>query len=260
MNKLLSVIIVSYNCESFIQKCIQSVLKYIPQNCEIIVLDNASEDKTTEILEKFKDSIQLIRSKINLGFGKACNQASKVASGEYIFFLNPDTEIEEPIFEELIKFYKSKSEIGIVAPKLVMPDGTAQPSVMNLPTISGAFKELVLGKKDSYFPFYPKSEVPVKVECVFGAAILIHKNIFEKLGGFDEKYFLYYEDIDLCKRVNTLGKQIYYYPSVTVKHIVGGVKSNKKYDLNYKSSVIYNGLIKTILLQIIFKIGRFLKR
>jgi GT2 family glycosyltransferase len=260
MNKLLTVIIVTYNCESFIKKCIQSVLKYIPQNCEIIVLDNASEDKTTEILNEFKDSIQIIYSKVNLGFGKACNQASRVASGEHIFLLNPDTEVEGPIFEELIKFYNSKSDIGIVAPKLIMPDGNTQQSVMNLPTVSGAFKEIVLGKKNSYFPFYPKADGPIKVECVFGAAILISKILFEKLDGFDEKYFLYYEDIDLCKRINKLGKQIYYYPNVTIKHIVGGVKSSKKYDLNYKSSVIYNGQVKTILLQIIFKIGRILKR
>lgn len=259
MSKLLSVIIVTYNCEEFIRKCINSTKKYLPKDSEIIVIDNSSTDKTGEILEEFKDSIKLISSESNLGFGKACNKAAKEALGEYLFLLNPDTEIIRPIFEELIEFYKSKTDLGILAPKLIMPNGNIQPSVMNLPTVTKAFKEFILNQKNSYLPFYPKEENPTKVECAFGAAWLISRKLYENLGGFDERYFLYYEDIDMCRKMNENKKTIYYYPKASILHLVGGVKSDQKYSLNFNSSIIYNGLIKTFLLQAIFKLNRFFK-
>lgn len=93
-----------------------------------------------------------------------------------------------------------------------------------------------------------------------GAAILIKKNLFQKLKGFDEKYFLYYEDIDLCKRIRKLGKKIVYYPNAKITHVVGGSKSNQnRYNLNFDSSLKYHGLFQTVLLQLIFRFHSFLK-
>ncbi len=261
MIKRLSVIIVSYNSGDFIEKCIKSVLKNLPENSEIIVLDNASNDETVDILKKFGKKIKLIISNKNLGFGMGSNLASKKASGEYLFLLNPDTEIIKPIFDELINFYEKTPDAGIVAPKLVMQDEKIQPSVKKLPTVWGAFKEYILGEKYAYGEYAPENSEPVEVEMAYGAAWLVKKDLFNKLNGFDEKFFLYYEDADFCKRIRKWGKKVYYYPKVSIKHLVGGTKSKAdKYMLNLESAKKYHGILKFIILQLIFKINSLLKK
>lgn len=251
----LSVVIVAYNSEDFIKKCISSLLKNLPDYGEIIVLDNGSEDRTFSILQEFKSQINLIQSDKNLGFGKGNNLAAKKAQGSFLFFLNPDTQINQPLFQDLIKFYEEHPDAGIVAPALVMPDGKIQSSVKNLPTVPGAFREYILGVKNAYSEYVPDNEKPEEVEAVYAAAILIKKDLFEKLHGFDEKYFMYYEDIDLCKRIGILGRKIYYFPSSRISHLVGGTKSKRnKYELNLTSSKLYHGLLGSLLLQIIFRL------
>jgi len=251
----LSIIIVSYNSQDFIEKCLNSVLKNVPA-AEIIVLDNASKDKTAEKLKKFLPKITLVESEKNLGFSKGNNRAVKEARGEYLFFLNPDTELKKPI-NELIDFYEKKSDSGIVAPKLILENGETQPSVRKLPTVWGAFKEYILGVKNSYNQYIPEGGDPMEVEMVYGAAILIKRDLFEKLGGFDEKYFLYYEDAELCKRVRDLSKKIYYYPKISINHLVGAAQSQlDRNTLNNQSLLTYHGLLGAFCLQVIFFVHR----
>jgi N-acetylglucosaminyl-diphospho-decaprenol L-rhamnosyltransferase len=252
-----SIIIVSYNSEEFIFNCISSVLKFIP-NEEVIVLDNCSVDKTVNKLEHFAAKIKLIKSSENLGFSKGSNKAVDQSSGEYLFFLNPDTRIEGNVLKPLLAFYKANPKCGIVAPKLIMPNNEIQPSVSSLPTISNAFGEFILGKANSYSQFIPQGLEPTEVEAVYGAAILIRKELFLKVGGFDEKFFLYYEDLDLCRKIKKIGKKIYYYPKVAVWHLVGGTKSViNKYDLNVESSLKYHGRFSFWVLNLIFRLRRF---
>lgn len=258
MDKKISIIIVSFNSEKFIESCVSSLLEYLPKNSEIIVVDNASTDSTSVILKKFGSRIQLIKSNENLGFSKANNLGAKKATGEYLFILNPDTQLIEQTVEELVKFYESKSNVGIVSPKLIMPDNSTQPSVMNLPSIMNALKEFIFKVKSAYLPYVPKMEEPIKVECVFAAAWLVKKDIFEKLKGFNEKYFLYYEDIDFCQRLKQNNLAVYYYPQVKVKHIVGGVQDESKGLLNRQSANLYHGSIQGFILQLIFRIGRLI--
>ena len=256
MNKL-SIITVSYNSEDFIENFIKSVLKFKPVNSELIILDNNSSDKTIDVLKKYDGKLKLVRSLENLGFSKGNNKAVKESTGECLLFLNPDTELLEPI-DELIKFYENTTNVGVVAPKLVMEDGKIQESVKNLPRISNAFAEYILRKKHSYSQYVPDTKYPVEVESVYGAAMLISRDIFEKLEGFDEKFFLYYEDVDLCKRIRESGKKIYYYPGVSIKHLVGAAKTEKdRYLLNLEAAQIYHGWIQAQILQLIFKLSRF---
>ena len=252
-----SVIIVSYNSEDFIGKCISSVIKNLPSGGEVIVIDNFSSDSTVAELEQFGSNIKLIKSSENLGFSKACNKAAKEARGEYLFILNPDTEIDTPVLGELISFYESTQNAGIVGPRLIMADGEVQQSVKKLPTIWGAFKEYILGVKNAYSQYIPSGDEPTEVEMVYGAAMLIKRDLFQELGGFNEKFFLYYEDVDLCKRARAIGKKIYYYPQVSLKHLVGGTKSGNKYEKNLESSKRYHGIFKFLILQSIFRLHRF---
>lgn len=255
----ISVVIVSYNSQGFIEKCINSVLKNLSEKGEVIVLDNASSDKTVDILKKFGNKIKLINSDKNLGFAKGNNLAVKEAVGEYLFFLNPDTEIQRPIFDELIKFYETTVDARIVTPKLIMPNGQIQPSVRKLPTIWRALMEYILDIKNSYSEYVPSGDKPQVVEMAYGAAWLLKKDIFEKLKGFDEKFFLYYEDVDFCNRLKKIGKKVYYYPKVSIKHIVGATKSEQdKYKLNLESAQKYHGWFKFALLQLIFRLRRLL--
>lgn len=252
-----SVVIVSYNSKGFIEKCINSVLKNLSEKGEVIVLDNFSTDKTVEILKKSIPKIKLLKSDENLGFAKGCNKAVKEAKGEYLFLLNPDTEMSEPIIVELIKFYETTVDAGIVVPKLIMLNGQSQASVRKLPTLWGAFKEYILGITHAYSEYVPEGDKPQEVEMAYGAAWLIKKDLFDKLNGFNKKFFLYYEDVDFCRRLKELGKKIYYYPQVSIKHLVGATKSEQdKYKLNLESAKKYHGWFKFVLLQLIFKLSR----
>lgn len=259
MSKKLSIIVVSFNSGDFIEKCIISILKNISKNDEVIVLDNNSTDSTVKKLKKYLPKINLIESSENWGFSKGNNLAAKSAQGEYLFFLNPDASLTSTL-GELVMFYEEHPDAGIVAPKLIMPDGKPQESVKNLPTVFGAFKEYILGIKNSYSQYVPKTDQPLEVQSAYGAALLIKKELFDRLGGFDEKFFLYYEDVDLCKRIKQVGKKIYYYPLVLVEHLVGATSSDKnRYELNLESFVKYHGKLKSFILQFIFLVPR-LKR
>lgn len=274
--KSLSIITISYNSEDFIEKFLTSIIRYKPKQSEIIILDNASTDGTVEIIKKFPE-IKLIRSKENLGFSKGNNLAAKEASGEYLFFLNPDTEILKQLtrkstglppvqndgseLDQLVEFYEKTPDCGIVAPRLEMEDGETQTSVRKLPTIWGAFKEYILGIKHAYSEYVPKTDQPIEVESVYGAAILIKKDLFEKLNGFDEKFFLYYEDVDLCKRVREANKKVYYYPGASIKHLVGATKTNKdRYRFNLESVSKYHGSLGAFILYLIFWVPRILRK
>ncbi len=253
MNKKLSVIIVSFNSQDFIDKCIISVLKFLPDKSEVIVLDNASEDLTVDKLKQFTPKIKLIISDKNLGFSNGNNKAVKIAKGEYLFFLNPDTYLTEDIFTPLINFYQADENIGIIGPKLITPDGSIQATVKKFPSVWGAFKELILGIPKTYSQYIPKENKPIIVDCVYGAAFLISANLFRNCGGFDERYFLYYEDIDLCRKLKKLNKKIYYYPLIELTHLVGATKSNQnRLKLNWDSAKIYHGDFEAFILQIIF--------
>lgn len=252
-----SVVTVTYNCQDFIKDYLTSVLKNLLQDREIIIVDNNSTDNTVKILEKYGKQIKLIKSNKNLGFSGGNNFGVKEAKGEYLFFLNPDTKMGKSVLEELVKFYEKTPQVGIVGPKLVMANGRTQASVKNLPSWWNGFKEFVLGEKNAYSEYVPAGNKPVEVESIYGAAMLIKKDLFERVGEFDEKFFLYYEDTDLCRRVKNAGKKIYYTPLVEITHLVGAAKSDQnRYQLNLDSFWKYHGLIEGLILQSIFLLPR----
>ena len=273
--KKISIITVSYNNEDCIEKFVLSVLKNLPENGELVILDNASTDETIKKLEMFKDKIKIIKSSENFGFSKGNNRAVKEASGEYLFFLNPDSELLEGTVEKLLEYSIDKNDLGIVAPQLIKDDSLIQPSVRKLPTLRGAIKEYWLGKVNSFEQYVPSEKDATQVECVYGGAILIQKEIFERINGFDERYFLYYEDLDLCKKMNERDLKVIYYPEAKVKHSIGGSVDKidklpwgirtlawffprKGYGSRYyqvKGSNIYHGPLKSFLITLLIYIA-----
>jgi GT2 family glycosyltransferase len=179
-------------------------------------VDNNSQDGSVEMLKNdFGSKIKLILNNKNTGFGPANNQGAKLAKGEYLFLLNSDTIIKNNILLELEKFLSENKDVGIVAPKLFLEDGSEQPFAF------GDYPRLLslIFEKFTKAPKYLDN--PFEVEWVSGAALVIRKEIFDKVGGFDENFFMYFEDIDLCKRVREAGYKVMVNPLVNLTHLCG---------------------------------------
>lgn len=280
MEEKVSVIIVTFNSRETIKKCLESVFKYAPK-AEVLVVDNNSQDKTVEEIKKFGKKVILIESLENLGFAKACNLAASKATGNYLFFLNPDTEILNNALDKLVEFADNHPEAALIAPQLIKKNGEIQPSVKKLPTILGVILEYYFRQTGTYHEFIPNGNEPVEVEAVYGAAMLIKKEIFQKIKGFDERYFIYYEDLDLCKKIKKLGLKVVYYPNARVVHEVGAsVKglSNKKLFLGLRtlanffpfkrmgsgyyqiiSGNVYHGFIEALVIRILIYLALKMK-
>jgi len=229
----ISIIIVNYNTKNFLEKCLKTIIANVfGINFEIIVIDNNSNDKSDEMIKKNFPQVKLIKNKKNVGFGKACNQGAKIAQGEILFFLNPDTIINEDIFIPIINKFKKNPKIAIISPSLVLPNGSEQP--------------WAYGKNQ-------KGEII----WVSGAALAIRKEIFKKISGFDENFFAYFEDKDLCLRVKKLGYKIVILPNIKVIHFGGkSLKSQWKRKKFYYQSQNYfwrkhYGLIISLILRLI---------
>ena len=232
-----SLIIVTYNSSDTIADCIGSILKN-KGRYEIIVVDNASSDNTVEILEKnFASKIKLLKNNKNIGFTKACNQGGKVARGEYLLFLNPDTEIlTENFFNKLLKFIKNKKRLGIVGFKFLNPDRSFQQSCGYFPTLQRIILDRIKFLNVNYGiqirnkDFYKKTQ---KVDWVSASGLLVKRQIFEKLGGFNENIFMYGEDYDLCYRLNLKGFQNFLFPEVRIMHYDSGKNISHKKPFKY---------------------------
>ena len=251
----LSIIIVTWNTASTTLKCINSIKKYLADfDYEIIVVDNASTDNTLSLLELEKD-IKIINNEQNFGYGQGNNLGAKIARGEYILFLNSDMELIDNKLIDMYKFIKLNPKIGLIGPKLLNIDLSTQGSVFPPQTCLNAFKEFWLGQK-SYSKYVPDSEKPIEVFSLSGGAMLIKHSLFNKIGGWDKRYFMYFEDLELCRQVKKLGYKIYYYPSCRLIHRHGAsgkslADSANQWRRLIPGSKIYNGLFKHYLLHFI---------
>lgn len=248
----LSVITVTYNSEKLIERLIKS-LADLPKSSEIIMVDSGSTDNTVELVKKY-GQVKLIVPGENVGFGKGCNLGAQTAEGEYLLFLNPDSAVHPGAVKQMLDYAESHPSVGIVAPRLIEESGLSQPSIRRLPTLWGAFKEYYLGKAGAYAPYAPIGDQPILVECVVGAAILIKKALFDQIGGFDQRYFMYYEDTELCRQVIKRGLEIVVLPTAVVDHAVGASQSNLKGTWNYQSSLVYHGWLEGKLLHLLLRL------
>ncbi len=239
----LSIVIVNYNVEHFLDQCLQSVYKALavgPHQAEVFVVDNNSVDGSIQMVkEKFPKTI-LIENKENLGFSKANNQAVKIAQGEYILLLNPDTVVQEDTFTKVISFMDSHPDAGGLGVKMIDGKGKFLPeSKRGLPTpwvafykIFGFSKIFPRSKKfGRYHLGYLSKDENHEVDVLSGAFMLMRKSALDKVGLLDETYFMYGEDIDLSYRIIKGGYKNYYFSDTTIIHYKG--ESTKKSSVNY---------------------------
>lgn len=257
--KMISIIIVSYNTKKFILACLTSIRKYTPKGTEIIVVDNNSSDGSVAELETTTQNLKLIENKDNLGYAKAVNQGIKIVSGKYIFVLNPDTKFTKGVIEEMMQFVETTPNVGIVGPRLLNFDGSLQASCYHKPSVWAAIKEYFLGIKDSFDKYAPTTDRPVKVDAVVGAAMFMPRRTTEKAGLFNERYFMYFEDLDYCRKVRNAGLEIYYLPGAKVYHKHGGVTGSAGGQARRwlkDSSLVYHGLVGYAIITIILWLGQ----
>lgn len=209
-----SVIVVNYNSGDVVERCLLSILSQQGISCEIIVVDNASQDNSKAVLEKYKDKVKIIFNEENLGFGKANNVGFKEAKGNFIFLLNPDASFKTSYdLKNMVSFSSQNPQCGLIVPKVLREDGNITEPKLRY-----------TGEKNSDV----SGQLPGKWAWALGAAMLIPRNVYQKINGFDEDFFLYGEDLDICLRVRKAGYEIGYCDSVLIDHV--GAYSEKKTD------------------------------
>jgi GT2 family glycosyltransferase len=227
----LSIIIINWNSAEYVKSCLSTLYGNIRgAEFEVIVVDNGSFDSCREvILEEYPD-VRYLQSNENLGFAKANNFGAKRAKGEYLLFLNPDTEVIGNAVSSILSEIKALHHAGIVGCKLLNTDGTLQTScVQPFPTILNQVLDLnVLQRLFPGFSLWGKSALfvdankPAEVQAISGACMIVRSAVFKEVNGFSPEYFMYTEDIDLCYKAKQAGYKNYYVSTVSVIHHGGG--------------------------------------
>jgi len=254
----LSIIIVTYKSEKLIGPLLDSIKKS-PDGLEkqIIVVDHFDQDKSAEIAQNHLLKPLVLEPHSNLGFSKGVNLGLKEAKGKYIFLINPDSRLAGNALGFLYSFAEKQEKLGAVVPRLLYDNGKIQPSVMKFPTIFNAFRFYFLKNKRYFGKYIPKKETE-RVDVAVMAAMLIPMSTIEKIGKLDERFFLYYEDIEFCRRLKKARLPIYYHAKAKIKHVhgaSGNFKSHLRSPLA-KSAQIYHGVLYSNLLNATLWLGQ----
>jgi len=245
-----SILIVTYQSQDEILQCIGSIYKNtLNVKFEIIMIDNASTDNTIKVVKNQFPDVIIQENKKNEGYASANNFGAKIAKGEFLFFLNPDSVITDNTIEVLLSICNSDDKHGIVAPQINNTDGSFQFSTGQVPTISSTLFEaygMYLFLPKTYFGYRNASttKTNIHVDWVTGACFIVKKEIFDIANGFDENFFLYLEDADLCIRIKKkLKKNIIYTTQTSITHFKGKSSKNNSYISklsSYRSKLYYH--------------------
>jgi len=228
----ISIIILSYNTKDLLRDCLASVEKTEKKNytLEVFVVDNASSDKSPEMVKKEFPWVKLLVSKKNLGFSGGNNLALKKAQGRYILFLNSDTKLRSDVFTHLVPFMDKNKKVGAVTVKTMLMSGKMDPDCHRgfpTPWASMSYflgleklfpKNKLLGR---YHKFYLNLNKIHEIDAGFGTFMFVRKKTLDEVGWWDENYFFYGEDLDLFYRIKTAGWKVIFYPEPLVVHYKG---------------------------------------
>lgn len=246
MRPLVSVIIVTYNSEEYIIKCIKSLKNQNYKNIEILLVDNNSKDKTLDKIKKFY-SVKIILNKRNEGFASACNKAILKSRGDYILIINPDVFVRKDTLGKLVNHLNKNNDVGIVGCKLINLDGSLQYSCRRFPHLPVHFLKMLFPKLksvSSYLMLDRDHSIVQEVDWLLGAFLFIRKRVFEQIGLLDQKFFIYFEDTDICHRAKEAGWKIIYYPHAIATHVYRQASHkilSKEFFHHLRSMLIYYG-------------------
>jgi GT2 family glycosyltransferase len=248
----LSIIVVNWNSKAYLEKCIASIYANTPSlDFEIIVVDNASFDGCEEMLASRFPQVRFIQSQINLGFAGANNIGYAHASGNALLFLNPDTEVVGNALASMWEALKHAKNAGAIGAKLLNSDGTIQtsciqrfPTILNQAVDADLLRNAFPGWKIwGTWPLMVKQGGPVAVDAVSGACLLVSRDNFESVGLFSGEYFMYAEDVDLCRKLYQVGLSNYYVDDATVVHR-GGASTSANGQSHFSTVLMRESLLK----------------
>ncbi len=216
---MISIILVQHNRGELTCACVESLLRLRSTGYEIVVVDAASTDGTEEMVQRKFDSVRYIRQTRNLGFGAANNAGAAESKGDFLFFLNNDTYALNDPLTPLEAYMNGHPECGAAGIALKNTDGSPQPSIGKWPSIRTEW----LTKK--HRAMYRAGDY-TRVDWLTGAALCVRRDLFRRVGGFDERFFLYFEDVDLCRRIADVGSARHFVPTIEMVHIGGASQSS----------------------------------
>lgn len=222
----ISVIVVTHNHASYIQRCLEAlILEVEPLGGEILVVDNRSDDRSAEIVKSYP-SVRLFINSERRGFAANSNYGMALAEGHYLLLLNPDTEVLPGALQNLLQFMDTHPEVGLCGAQLLFPNGQVQPSPRRFPTLGS-----VIARRTPLRAFLKNSRLnshhlmmdmdhnqPQPVDWLLGACLLVRREALNQVGPLDEGFFLYVEDIDWARRMHCAGWQVYYLPTAKIIH------------------------------------------
>ncbi|MDT0557039.1 glycosyltransferase family 2 protein [Ichthyenterobacterium sp. W332] len=253
----LSIVILNYNVEHFLELCLSSVLKATTLiSSEVIVVDNNSSDGSCAMVKQKFPQVKLIENKENSGFSKGNNIGVNNAKGEFVCILNPDTVVTEDTFTKLIDHAESLPDLGIIGCKLIDGKGQFLPeSKRNIPVVKVALQKM-LGNSKHYYANHLKPTETGEVDILVGAFMFLKTEVYKAVGGFDEDYFMYGEDIDLSYKILKAGYKNYYFSDCTIIHFKGESTLKDKsyakrffgamqlfYKKHFKSNVLFDTIV-----------------
>ncbi len=231
----LSVVIVNWNVRDLLGRCLESVISEVnrdavhqPLNTEIIVVDNASTDGSVELIRSLFPQVNLIANAENRGFTVGNNQGIAAANGRYLLLLNPDTEVLANAITELVQYMDAHPEVGLVGPQLLHSDGQVQSSRRRFPSVATLFFESTWLESLAppsllrrYYVLDKPDDATIDVDWVVGAAMLARRQAIQQVGRLGERFFMYSEELDWCRRIKAAGWRVVYHPQAQVIHFVG---------------------------------------
>jgi GT2 family glycosyltransferase len=234
---ILSIVIVTWNSEEDIAECLGSIYNtYYDENklkIQTVVVDNNSSDNTVHAVDSyikiFPYDVELIKNNENFGFTKGCNLGIKIATGDFTMLLNPDTQVQEDALIKLVDYLKSNENVGAVAPQLYTRNKKIQYSCRTFPRYLDLFLEIsrlsTIFSSSKFFARwkmrYFNHDIIAEVEQPMAAALMIKTDVLKKMDYLDERYFMFFNDIDTCKQIYNLGYKIVFYPDAKVYHKIG---------------------------------------
>jgi len=260
MSVELSIIIVNWNTKELLEQCIDSLKQHcgVPEKTEIIVVDNASEDGSADMVRNLFPEVKLLESGSNLGFGKANNLAIPYSRGRYVLFLNPDTIMLKGTTEKMLKFMQDTPGVGALGCRMKSPPDAPLPhseahslGLQWFPSLlTELFSILFLTDRTiqmfkKYLPYHDPM-ISGYVVKLFGGCLLVRREVLETVGSFDERFFMYAEDADLSRRIVNAGWKLYYMSEAEIIHIAGKAseKAGKDFSFIMKSESIYKYMDK----------------